>query len=215
MKKLFLILSLAMLTFGLASCGNDEITVKEEEEKVEEEQKEVEYSYEFTKDSGILVTLENPINEIVNIDVLIEYYNEEEDLISEENTTLIAVHNLSSVKTQFKSIPEDSTSFVIKPTYSKSEVVESYSNILDVISTDTGRDISLSVNNFESVPISHVLIGVMFYDNGEVVAYSEVVLSDIPASNSSVVNVNYPMDVNGGVIYFDSVTTTANYAYNE
>lgn len=215
-NKLFLALLSSLLIIGLVGCGSDDDIMKDDKKvEKEEEVKEVEYTYEFTKDSGILVTLVNPINEIVDIDVMIEYYNEAEELVSEEKVTLVAVHNLSSVKKHFKPVPDDSTSFVITPSYTKSDVTESYSNILDIISEDNGRDITVTVNNFETVPLSNVLIGILYYDNGEVVAYSEVPLSDVPASNSSSFSVGYPSDINGSIIYFDSVTTVANYAYND
>lgn len=212
MKKIFKSL-LAILTGTLlVGCGSD-IEIEKPEVKVEQKA-EVEYNYVFTKDSGILVDVTNPINKIVDIDLTIKYYDSEENVIKEDSTKLISVHNFALVYHQFLDIPEESQGFVIETDYEVSEIISSVANVLDVLSNDNGRDIDIVVNNYYDQPIDNVSVGVLYLNSGEVVAYNEYQLTDVPASGEKTVTASYPVDINGGIIYFDSIITNANYAYN-
>lgn len=217
MKKIKFIYLLLACGVILTACGSEE-NKKDDKNKVEEnkteEKKEVETTYSFARDSSIIVQATNPINEIIDLEITVQYYDEKDELISEVNATCVSVHKLSTAYSQFKDVPDEAVSFVVTADYEISDVVESYSNILDVLTADNGHNINVSINNYNKYSIANTSIGVIFYDNNEIVAYNEYPITNITANEVRELVANYPVDVNGGTIYFDSVSTVVNYAYN-
>lgn len=213
-SKIMLYIFSAFIVIGLVGCGGSEVDKEEEIENENATINEVESSYVFTKDSGILVTLINPVNEIVNIEVIITYYDANDEEINKEESTIVSVHNLAKVNTKFSNIPDNANSFVIESIYEVSDIEESYANILDVLTTDNGREVTITVNNYEANSIENTSIGLLFYDGDNVVAYSEYTFNDIIAQNSQSMVASYPADKNGNIIYFDRVVSVVNNSYN-
>lgn len=212
MKKILVIILASLLVFS--GCNNDEKTEKKTEKKQEKEVLEVDYSYEFTKDGGLLVSLGNPENEIVNIIVDIVYFDEQDEEISKDSKEVINVDELAEVKTVFRNIPENAQDFTVETSYKVVDDVESFANILDVTTNDDGNSITVIASNYDDVAIQNTTIGIVFYDSDKVVAYSEVNISDIGAKSKGQVVVDYPKDVNGYDIMFDRIITKVNNSYN-
>lgn len=212
MKRVLIAILASLLLFS--ACGSDEVVEKKTEKKTEKKVEKVEYTCDFTKDGGIIVNLTNPVNEIVNISVDIIYFNEEDKEIRKDTMEVVNVDVLAEVKTVFRNVPDDAADFAIKTSYKISKNVESFANIIDVSSNVNGRNITLTISNQDESVISSANVGVVFYDSNEIVAYSEVIFSDIPAKGKAENVIGFPLDIDGNEIMFDRVVADANNAYN-
>ncbi len=194
--------------FVVFGCS-DESSEKKEEPKVEETALEVESEYYFLKDSSILVEAINPVNGVVNMNIKIEYY-EGEEVISTQENVISYMDSLATSYSQFKDVPENASNFVVTCTYEEVEVTKSVANILDVYANETSSSVEVTINNYDDSAISAANIAVLFYDSNEIVAYTEINVSDVV--DTEVITTSFPVDVNGSDILFDTVETSANSA---
>ncbi|MFV0499525.1 MAG: hypothetical protein ACK5NF_05805 [Bacilli bacterium] len=213
MKKVVLLVFfvLPLLLFG---CSSEKPTNdKKSFDKVKEEVY-VTTSYKFIKDSSILVSVTNPIDKVVDINVDIKYFDKNDQELASDSKKIVAVHNLLEAKIEFDNVPIEAKTFGIEANYKKNNVV-SFANIVDVSTFDNGKNISLEINNYTEDIIDNMLIGIIFLDNKQEVSYSETSINNVEVNKSMIIEIDYPVNKNMETIYFDEVKYVINNAYSK
>lgn len=161
----------------------------------------------------LIVFITNKNSEAVSLEIEVEFYDENNQLVKSGKDSLNGVRPNSEAALEIYETPENYSTYKI---YADAEIDDfyiTYDKELEVSDNNTGEEIAVQVKNNSENKIDWLSISVVFYKEGKTVGISEGLESDIKAGRSANFNISYAYDKNYDDVEFDDYKVFINEAY--
>lgn len=187
--------------------GGKEYTPTKLEEKITNE-------VATDNEGKLLVFIKNKNNIAVDIEVTVEFYDENGILIEEGKAYLTTIKSGAEVVSQIYDTPNNYSTYKVYTDAEESEIYEVVEDI-NVTDNDNGEKILVQVKNNSNKIIETITASVIFYENDKIVGYDESIELDVKVGRSANMEFYYPYDENYDEISFDTYKVYINECYTE
>ena len=219
-KIAFCLIAIILCAILLTGCSETEgnnnkntSTGKKESVSVKDLNENIVISDAVTKKGKLVVFATNNNKVSVDMEIEVEFYDADENLIDSANEQINAVGAQSEIAKEFWGTPEDFDHYKIYVDV-KETSKECFVNELTSKHNDTGKQITVQVENTTETEIEFIEAAVVYYQGETVVGYDYQLVGDIKPERSANFNLDYPYDKNYKKVNFDSYKVFINEAYN-
>ena len=199
----------------------EEPTIDEDETKQTQEQDPIsetqdgDTSAAMTKEGKLLVFAKNDTNTVADMDIEVEFYDENGAFVGSDIDYLTAVAPGNEIVVEMYNTPTKFSTYKVYVNEEETYNIE-YLDEIETSHNNNGEEIAVQVKNNSSDEIDYITVAVVFYKNGEIVGFSDGIESSIKAGRSGNFNIYYPYDANYDDVEFDDykVYVTEAYSYN-
>lgn len=212
-KKILLLCLVAMMLFvtgcdkggGEATGGND--LYKENEKLTDKIKSEI-----FQIANGELIAIiKNDNKQIVDLDISVEFYDANNQFITEKEKFTFGVGEGREVAVNFHDVPENFATYKLYADASKTHTVTFFDKV-ELTHSNNGRNIIAQVKNNSGTVIDSMKVAVVYYKDGKAIGYDYDLESSVKADRSANFELDYPTDKNYREIPFDTYKVFLNSA---
>lgn len=218
-RRIIVFITFSLISL-LISCsgGNNETAIDDKVSDETSEEKLIEdaiYTYQFINDDCLLLFVTNPNSFSVNVNLKINFYDDNKNLIIESFKSINVMDNLGEAIVSVEDVPINSTSFDVDVETNVVDDVTSIAKVMDILTNDMGTSIDVVINNYTDNDLDLVRVGLVFYSSDNIVAYRSYEEVNVTKQTKVTTNVKYPLDSDGNLILFEKVETVVNEAYDK
>ena len=212
-KKILLLCLVAMMLFvtgcdkggGEATGGND--LYKENEKLTDKIKSEV-----FQMANGELIAIiKNDNKQIVDLDISVEFYDANNQFITEKEKFTFGVGEGREVAVNFHDVPENFATYKLYADASKTHTVTFFDKV-ELTHSNNGRNIIAQVKNNSGTVIDSMKVAVVYYKEGKPIGYDYDLESSVKVDRTANFELDYPTDKNYREIPFDTYKVFLNSA---
>lgn len=212
-KKILLLCLVAMMLFvtgcdkggGEATGGND--LYKENEKLTDKIKSEI-----FQIANGELIAIiKNDNKQIVDLDISVEFYDANNQFITEKEKFTFGVGEGREVAVNFHDVPENFATYKLYADASKTHTVTFFDKV-ELTHSNNGRNIIAQVKNNSGTVIDSMKVAVVYYKEGKPIGYDYDLESSVKADRTANFELDYPTDKNYREIPFDTYKVFLNSA---
>lgn len=194
------------------STGNNNKTNEVSNSDLE---KNITTSAEVSKRDRLIVFVKNDNKVAVDMNVEVEFYDKDNNIVGSDTKTLTAVGKNAEVAIEMWDTPESFDNYKIYVDVENTRE-KCYFDDLEVKHNDTGEQVAVQIKNNSEDTIEYVSATIVYYQNNKVVGYDDDMESDVKAGRSANFNFDYPYDNNYDDVKYDSykVFIAEAYSYN-
>lgn len=214
MKNKILLLCLAAMMLFVTGCdkGGGEATggndIYKENEKLTDKIK----SEVFQMANGELVAIiKNDNKQVVDIDITVEFYDENNQFIKEAEEFAFGVGAGKEVAVSFYDTPENFATYKLYADANKGYAITFYDKI-ELTHSNNGENIIVQVKNNSGTVIDSMEVAVVYYKDGKAIGYDYDLESSVKADRTANFELDYPTDKNYREIPFDTYKVFLNSA---
>lgn len=234
-KKIIILLSvLLLILFCFTGCNsnknnddssNSQINQENQKSKNSSEGKKqeklnnIEMESAELKDRSILIKLKNNNDkDIKSLIIKTLFYDENNEVVGTAETSFRVIKSKAEVAVcavESYDVPQNYSTYEIKLDIDSSyiENENGYADKIKITSKDTGEKIMVTATNESDVKLNKLAIGVVFYNEGIPVGYSDETQYEVEPNDTEYYNIIYPYDKNYDTIKFDEFKIFVNSAY--
>ncbi len=176
-------------------------------------QKNISYTSALTKNGSLVVFVKNSNKVVVELEVEVEYYDANGLLVKSDSDSLYAVDSNNEVAIEFWLTPDSFDNYKIYVDVNATNAI-SYSNKLEIVHNNTGKEITVQVKNPTENIIDNIGVSIVYYLNDQVVGIDTDSAYDIKPNRSGNFEFNYPTDRRYNNVLFDKYKVFVNEAYS-
>ena len=206
MKKKILLLCLVAMMLFVTGCdkGGGEVTggndIYKENEKLTDKIK----SEVFQMANGELIAIiKNDNKQIVDLDISIEFYDENNQFITEEEEFAFGVGEGREVAVNFYDVPENFATYKLYADASKTYAVTFFDKV-ELTHSHHGKNIIAQVKNNSGTVNDSMEVAVVYYKEGKPIGYDYDLESSVKVDRTANFELDYPVDKNYREIPFDT-----------
>lgn len=212
-KKILLLCLVAMMLFvtgcdkggGEATGGND--LYKENEKLTDKIKSEI-----FQIANGELIAIiKNDNKQIVDLDISVEFYDANNQFITEKEKFTFGVGEGREVAVNFHDVPENFATYKLYADASKTHTVTFFDKV-ELTHSNNGRNIIAQVKNNSGTVIDSMKVAVVYYKEGKPIGYDYDLESSVKVDRTANFELDYPVDKNHREIPFDTYKVFLNSA---
>lgn len=212
-KKILLLCLVAMMLFvtgcdkggGEATGGND--LYKENEKLTDKIKSEI-----FQIANGELIAIiKNDNKQIVDLDISVEFYDANNQFITEKEKFTFGVGEGREVAVNFHDVPENFATYKLYADASKTHTVTFFDKV-ELTHSNNGRNIIAQVKNNSGTVIDSMKVAVVYYKEGKPIGYDYDLESSVKVDRTANFELDYPTDKNYREIPFDTYKVFLNSA---
>ena len=212
-KKILLLCLVAMMLFvtgcdkggGEATGGND--LYKENEKLTDKIKSEI-----FQIANGELIAIiKNDNKQIVDLDISVEFYDANNQFITEKEKFTFGVGEGREVAVNFHDVPENFATYKLYADASKTHTVTFFDKV-ELTHSNNGRNIIAQVKNNSGTVIDSMKVAVVYYKEGKPIGYDYDLESSVKVDRTANFELDYPVDINHREIPFDTYKVFINSA---
>ena len=168
-----------------------------------------------TKGGTFIVFATNKNNVAVDMEIEVEYYDEEGKILGSSSDDLMAVGAGQEIAIEMWEAPKNFATYKLYIDAEKTEETEYFDHI-EVTHNNNGENVVVQVKNNSKETIEFMTVSVVYYKQGNVVGIADGIASDIKSGRAGNFNIYYPFDSEYEDIEFDNykVFVTEAYSYN-
>ena len=166
----------------------------------------------MTKDDRLIVFATNNNDVPVDIDLEVDFYDKKGTLVGTDTDAIRAVGVGANVAVEMYQIPEEWNTYKIVAKAEKTNET-SYADKITVNHSDNGENINVKVTNNSDDTIEYITVGVVYYQDNEVVGYDFGIEPDIETKGVANFEIYYPYDSDDNNIEFNNYKVFVNEAF--
>ena len=229
MKKLYLLLLVAILTFSITTgCSNNgennegtntSTGTNDQAENTNPQNPSVDLAQNvsssgtMTQEGKLVVLVKNNNNVAVDLDIEVEFYDADGLIAGSDSDSLMAVGANAEVAVEMYSTPESFDNYKIYVDVATTEQI-SYFDKVELVHNNNGEEIVVQVKNNSQDEIDYIEVGIVYYQGDKVVGYDYDNEIDIKPERSANFNLYYPHDDDYDDVNFDTYKVFINEAYS-
>lgn len=161
----------------------------------------------------LVVFVTNDNNVPVDMDIEVEFYDANGNILGSGSDDLSAVGAKSEVAVDIWSTPENFDTYKIYVDVVQTTKI-SYFNNIELVHNNNGKDIVVQVKNNSSDVIDYITVSVVYFQNDKVVGFDESIQSDTNPGRAANFILDYPYNKQYRNVYFDSYKVYVKEAYS-
>ncbi len=229
MKKLYLLLLVAILTFSITTgCSNNgennegtntSTGTNDQAENTNPQNPSVDLAQNvsssgtMTQEGKLVVLVKNNNNVAVDLDIEVEFYDADGLIAGSDSDSLMAVGANAEVAVEMYSTPESFDNYKIYVDVTATEQI-SYFDKVELVHNNNGEEIVVQVKNNSQDEIDYIEVGIVYYQGDKVVGYDYDNEIDIKPERSANFSLYYPHDDDYDDVNFDTYKVFINEAYS-
>lgn len=186
MKKLYLLLLVAILTFSITTgCSNNgennegtntSTGTNDQAENTNPQNPSVDLAQNvsssgtMTQEGKLVVLVKNNNNVAVDLDIEVEFYDADGLIAGSDSDSLMAVGANAEVAVEMYSTPESFDNYKIYVDVTATEQI-SYFDKVELVHNNNGEEIVVQVKNNSQDEIDYIEVGIVYYQGDKVVGY--------------------------------------------
>lgn len=165
-----------------------------------------------TLDDTLLVTLKNNNQITIDTDIIINYYDKKDKLVSSDEDTYSAITPKKDITISFN-IYKNYSYYEIELVSSKTNYTN-YENDIKISenNNEEEKSITFNVKNNSKNTIEYIELAILFYKNNKLISYDSEYIFKLAANKEAQIEFLYPYDDNFNVLDFDNYEIKVNEA---
>lgn len=197
-----------------ATGTNTNVGTNKDKTKVNQKdlEKNIKTSGAVTKYGTLIVFVNNKNTVAVDMEIEVEFYDSEGNLVGSDEDWLNGVGAKSEVAIDMWDTPDNWETYKIYVDIEPTTEYVSFIKTLTIKHNNTGEKITVQITNDNDKEIEEIQVAVVFYENNQVVGYESDVEYDVKSGRSANFDLDYPYDSEYDDVYFDTYKVFINSA---
>lgn len=197
------------------SNDTDEVIQRPNHATMTDLEKNISASAEMAKSKKLVVFAKNNNTTAVDMDIEVEFYDENETFVGSSTNYLTAVEKGKEIAVEMYETPANFKTYKIYINAEETEETE-YFDKIEMTHKNNGETIAIQVENKSEDTIEFLSVAVVYYKDGKVVGIEDSTDLDVKPGRKGNFNIDFPYDAEYNHVEFDDykVYVTEAYSYN-